>query len=73
MRGRVDGGGREAILLLTVIGSSRVRTEVEATVDTGFTGSVLPIRWPAVPLGVPVVIQGLLAYWWMLWQGAPLR
>ena len=45
MRGRVDDGGREAILPLTVIGRSGVRTEVEAVVDTGFTGSLcLPLE-----------------------------
>ena len=40
MRGRVDDGGREAILPLTVIGRSGVRAEVETAVDTGFTGSL---------------------------------
>ncbi len=65
MRGRVVGGGREAILPLTVIGSSGVRTEVEATVDTGFTGSLcLPLdvvhslSMPFVGRGVAVLADG---------------
>ena len=65
MRGRVDGGGREAILPLTVIGRSGVRAEVEATVDTGFTGSLcLPldiVRSLSVPFvgrGVAVLADG---------------
>ncbi len=44
MRGRLSDDGSEAILPLTVIGSSGVRVEVEAAVDTGFTGSLcLPL------------------------------
>jgi predicted aspartyl protease len=40
MRGRADDDGREAILPLTAIGRSGVRAEVEAALDTGFTGSL---------------------------------
>jgi predicted aspartyl protease len=40
MRGRVASDGREAMLPLTVIGSSGILAEVEAIVDTGFTGSL---------------------------------
>jgi len=65
MRGRVDGDGREAILPLTVIGRSGVRAEVEATVDTGFTGSLsLPLdivrslSAPFVGRGVAVLADG---------------
>ncbi len=59
MRGRVDGGGREATLPLTVIGRSGVRAEVEATVDTGFTGSMcLPLD-VVQSLSVPFVGQGV--------------
>jgi clan AA aspartic protease len=65
MRGRVDGEGREATLLLTVIGGSGVRVEVEATVDTGFTGSLcLPLdivrslSAPFVGRGVAVLADG---------------
>jgi clan AA aspartic protease len=65
MRGRVDGEGREATLLLTVIGGSGVRVEVEATVDTGFTGSLcLPLdvaralSMPFVGRGVAVLADG---------------
>jgi clan AA aspartic protease len=65
MRGRVSDDGRETILLLTVIGRSRVRAEVEAAVDTGFTGSLcLPldiVRSLSVPFvgrGVAVLADG---------------
>ena len=65
MRGRVDGDGREATLLLTVIGGSGVRVEFEATVDTGFTGSLcLPLgvvrslSMPFVGRGVAVLADG---------------
>jgi clan AA aspartic protease len=59
MRGRVDGGGREAILPLTVIGRSGVQAEVEATVDTGFTGSLcLPLDVVSF-LSVPFVGRGV--------------
>ena len=65
MRGRVDGDAREAILPLTVIGRSAVRAEVEATVDTGFTGSlclsidvVRSLSVPFVGRGVAVLADG---------------
>ena len=65
MRGWVDGSGREAILPLTVIGRSGVPTEVETTVDTGFTGSLcLPLdivrslSAPFVGRGMAVLADG---------------
>jgi clan AA aspartic protease len=65
MRGRVADDGREAILPLTVVGRSGVRAEVEATVDTGFTGSLcLPLdivrslSAPFVGRGVAVLANG---------------
>jgi predicted aspartyl protease len=59
MRGRVDGDGREAILPLTVIGRSGVRAEVEATVDTGFTGSLCLPPDVVRSLSVPFVGRGV--------------
>ena len=50
MRGRVASDGREAMLPLTVIGSSGILAEVEATVDTG--SLCLPpdvVRYLSVP------------------------
>ena len=65
MRGRVSDDGREAILPLTVFGPSGVRAEVEAAVDTGFTGSlclpldtVLFLSVPFVGRGVAVLADG---------------
>jgi clan AA aspartic protease len=65
MRGRVADDGREAILPLTVVGRSGVRAEVEASVDTGFTGSLcLPLdivrslSAPFVGRGVAVLADG---------------
>jgi clan AA aspartic protease len=59
MRGWVDRGGREATLPLTVIGRSGSPTEVEATVDTGFTGSLcLPLEIVRF-LSVPFVGRGM--------------
>jgi clan AA aspartic protease len=65
MSGWVDDGGREAILPLTVIGRFGVRTEVEAAVDTGFTGFLcLPpdiarsLSAPFVGRGVAVLADG---------------
>jgi predicted aspartyl protease len=65
MRGRVASDGREAMLPLTVIGSSGILAEVEATVDTGFTGSLcLPpdvVRYLSVPFigrGVAMLADG---------------
>ena len=65
MRGRVADDGREAILPLTVVSRSEVPAEVEATVDTGFTGSLcLPLdivrslSAPFVGRGVAVLADG---------------
>ena len=38
MRGRVCSSAREAIVPLTLLGSGGSRVEVEAVIDTGFTG-----------------------------------
>jgi predicted aspartyl protease len=38
MRGRVVSGGREAVVALPILGSGGTRVEVEAVIDTGFTG-----------------------------------
>jgi clan AA aspartic protease len=38
MRGRVVSSAREAIVPLTLLGSGGARVEVEAVIDTGFTG-----------------------------------
>jgi clan AA aspartic protease len=38
MRGRVVSGGREAVVPLAILGSDGTRVEVEAAIDTGFTG-----------------------------------
>jgi predicted aspartyl protease len=62
MRGRVTSDGREAMLPLTVIGSSGILAEVEATVDTG--SLCLPpdvVRYLSVPFigrGVAVLADG---------------
>ena len=40
MRGRVGEGAREALLALRVSGPSGKRAELEAVVDTGFTGAL---------------------------------
>lgn len=63
MHGRV--GAREAVLPLQVVGGSGARTEVEATVDTGFTGVLcLPpdlvrsLSLPLVGRGVAVLADG---------------
>jgi predicted aspartyl protease len=38
MRGRVVSGGREAVVAFPILGSGGTRVEVEAVIDTGFTG-----------------------------------
>ncbi len=38
MRGRVVSGGREAVVPLAILCSGGTRVEVEAVIDTGFTG-----------------------------------
>ena len=44
MRGRVVSSAREAIVPLTLLGSGGARVEVEAIIDTGFTGHLtLPV------------------------------
>lgn len=65
MRGYVSGEAREALLTLTVLGRSGARTQIEATVDTGFTGALgLPkelvgsLSLPLVGRGVAVLADG---------------
>jgi clan AA aspartic protease len=62
MRGRVADDGRQAILPLTVIGRSGVRTEVEAAVDTGSLCLPLDIvrslSAPFLRRGVAVLADG---------------
>lgn len=66
MRGHVDGGAREALLPLRLLGRFGGRAEeVEATVDTGFTGALcLPpdlvrsLSLPLVGRGVAVLADG---------------
>ncbi len=66
MYGRVDAGAREAVLPLRVLGGEGNRTEeVDAVVDTGFTGALcLPpervrsLSLPLVGRGVAVLADG---------------
>lgn len=65
MRGRVGEGAREALLTLSVSGPSGKRAELEAVVDTGFTGALcLPpetisdLRLPFVGRGAAVLADG---------------
>lgn len=66
MHGRVDTGAREAVLPLQVLGGiDNLAEEVNAVVDTGFTGSLcLPpervesLSLPLVGRGVAVMADG---------------
>lgn len=65
MHGSVDARAHEASLLLQVRGQSGARSEVSATVDTGFTGGLcLPpdlVKFLSLPLigrGVAVLADG---------------
>lgn len=65
MHGRVDDGGYEATLTLTVLGGRGRHVEVEATIDTGFTGALsLPpnlvefLSLPFVARGAAVLADG---------------
>lgn len=65
MRGRVGGGAHEALLTVGVLGSSGGRAELEAVVDTGFTGSLClgaeeieALGWPFVGRGAAILADG---------------
>ncbi len=66
MRGRVDDGAREAVLPLRVLDEAANRAEeVDAVVDTGFTGALcLPpervrsLSLPLVGRGIAVLADG---------------
>ena len=58
MRGRVGEGAHEALLTVTVSGPSEERTELEAVVDTGFTGALCRGAEQIEDLGLPVVGRG---------------
>ena len=59
MRGSADGGAREATLALTVPGLSERRVEVEATIDTGFTGALCLPQGLVESLSPPLVGRGV--------------
>ncbi len=59
MRGYVDGNVREAFLTLTVVGRLGTRVQIEATVDTGFTGSLGLSREMVERLSLPLVGRGI--------------
>lgn len=58
MRGRVGEGAREAALTLTVLGPLGEDGEIEATVDTGFTGALCLPPEVVETLGLPFVGRG---------------
>lgn len=57
MRGHVGDGAHEALLTVTVSGPSGDR-EIEAVVDTGFTGALCLSTEQIEDLGLPVVGRG---------------
>jgi clan AA aspartic protease len=59
MRGRVDARAREAVLPLRVLGRAVQRAEVEATVDTGFTGALCLPSELVRALSLPLVGRGV--------------
>ncbi len=59
MRGHVSGNASEALLTLTILGRSGARTLIEATVDTGFTGSLGLSRELVESLSLPLVGRGV--------------
>ena len=65
MRGHVDAGAREAVLTLRLLGATGDRAEVDATVDTGFTGAlclspdlVRSLSLPLAGRGIAVLADG---------------
>lgn len=81
MRGRMGDGAHEALLTVTVSGPSGDRTELEAVVDTGFTGALCLGAEQIKDLGLPVVGRGAAVLadgravetryhrGWVLWHG----
>jgi predicted aspartyl protease len=58
VRGRVVSGGREAVIPLTIMGASGDSHEIEAVMDTGFTGHLtLP---PESIRSLSLVAQGFV-------------
>ncbi len=58
MRGRVGEGAHEALLAVSVSGPTGERTEVQAVVDTGFTGALCLGAEDIEALGLPFVGRG---------------
>ena len=58
MQGRVGDGAREAFLSVTLSGPSGKRTELEALVDTGFTGALCLGAEQIQELDLPLVGRG---------------
>lgn len=58
MEGRVGDGAREAFLSVTLSGPSGKRTELEALVDTGFTGALCLGAEQIRELDLPLVGRG---------------
>lgn len=58
MRGRIGDGEHEVLLTLTVSSPSGKQTELEAVVDTGFTGALCLSAEQIEGLGLPVVGRG---------------
>lgn len=58
MRGRVGEGAREVLLTVTVSGPAGEHTELEAVVDTGFTGALCLGAEQIKEMGLPVVGRG---------------
>lgn len=59
MRGYLDGDAREALLTLTVLGRSGTQVQIEAIVDTGFTGALGLSREMVESLSLPLVGRGV--------------
>ncbi len=58
MRGRVGEGAREAFLTVRILAPSGKQAEIEAVVDTGFTGSLCLGAEVMSALGLPFIGKG---------------
>lgn len=58
MRGHVGDGAHEALLTVSVLGPTGERAELEAVVDTGFTGALCLGAETVEALGLPFVGRG---------------
>lgn len=58
MLGRVSEGAQEALLTISISGPSRERVELEAVVDTGFTGALCLGAEEIEALSLPLVGRG---------------